>query len=90
MPRGGHEFGIDKTERAYVDDVERIEVFPLSANTLRVKLEDFVRENQTHLSHPLYLCINLLLAYLAEQPNRFEEIVKDVGDSVRYNNVLHT
>lgn len=83
MPRGEHEIGIDETERAYVKKIIPIEVFPLSANTLRAKLKAFARENQARLSHPLYLCINLLLAYLAEHPDRFEDIVRDVGKNAR-------
>lgn len=73
MPGNWHKLGIDRTETEFVKDFKTVDVYPLSAHNLRIALENYVVDNQSLLSHPLFLAMQFAIEYLKQCADQFDE-----------------
>lgn len=76
MPRGADEHAIDESEQRYAAESMAVRVYPLTAKRLTEVTQHFMSARRDKLSHPLFMCLTLLIDYLADEPDHFAVLVQ--------------
>lgn len=77
MPRDGEEGGgkIDPSETGYTSHYYALPVFPVTASRLVEVTEEYLVSNRASVSHPLYMCLQLMIEFLQQEPAHFQKMV---------------
>lgn len=81
MRREEDEFGIHAKEKGLIEKLLIERVYPVTAARFTDVLRTFMRSPPPKqvLSHPLFMCLALLVDYLIEEPEHFEALVARVA-----------
>jgi len=83
MPRDENEHDIDESETPFAAESMAERVYPLTAARLIEVQRQFMQLRRAKLSHPLFMCLTLLIDYLADEPEHFAALVENSARYVR-------